>query len=87
MDQKLLLKEKDYELLNEKRQIVPKHSFHDPLINPPKIKTKKGANIKTIKESKPVGILGNNILERRGTKGIKSSQSGAIKNVLEEEID
>ena len=41
MDQKLLLKEKDYELLATKRQLVPKHSFHDPLMNPPKLKNKK----------------------------------------------
>jgi hypothetical protein len=36
MDQKLLLKEKDYELLAAKRTVPFKHSFNDPLINPPR---------------------------------------------------
>lgn len=40
MDTKLLLKEKDYELLETKRIISLKHAFNDPLINPPKRKAK-----------------------------------------------
>ena len=40
MDQKLFLKEKDYELLSAKRIVPLKHSFNDPLINPSKKKTK-----------------------------------------------
>lgn len=41
MDQKLLLKEKDYELLQTKRTVPTRHSFRDPLLNPPKFKPKK----------------------------------------------
>lgn len=40
MDQQLLLKEKDYELLSTKRTLQSKYSFHDPLINPPRRKLK-----------------------------------------------
>ena len=49
MDQKLLLKEKDYELLNNKRVLEGRHSFRDPLINPPKTKPKKGKPKKEVK--------------------------------------
>ena len=50
MDQKLLLKEKDYELLATKRLLIPKHSFNDPLINPKKQKNQRtNKNNKNIK--------------------------------------
>lgn len=72
MDQKLLLKEKDYELIATKRTLIPKHSFYDPLINPPKPKPKKTKPNQPQVVSKPTNILGNNILERRVTKPMKS---------------
>lgn len=34
--ERLLLKEKDYEVLQEKRLLAKKRAYHDPLINPPK---------------------------------------------------
>lgn len=72
MDQKLLLKEKDYELIATKRTLVPKHSFYDPLINPPKLKPKKNKHNQSQHLNKPSPILSNNILERRTTKPVKS---------------
>ncbi len=64
MDQKLLLKEKDYELLASKRKIEPKHSFNDPLINPPKRKkTNKSKNVS--RDISP--LLSNNILMKSTT--------------------
>lgn len=72
MDQKLLLKEKDYELLAGKRLMIGKHSFNDPLLNPPKPKPKKGRQTQINLQIKPVHVLANNILERRVSKPIKS---------------
>jgi hypothetical protein len=68
MDQKLLLKEKDYELMQTKRLLVPRHSFTDPLINPPKIKDKKKKNNPILVSSKPSKLLSNDVLERKTTK-------------------
>ena len=85
MDQKLLLKEKDYELLHTKRVLQGKHSFHDPLINPPKAQKKKGKNSKKGVEAKPTQSLANNILDRRGPKGTKTPVETDAKYGLEEE--
>jgi hypothetical protein len=52
MDQKLLLKEKDYELLSNKRAVQFKHSFNDPLVNPLKKKAKATKTIKAAPLSK-----------------------------------
>lgn len=73
MDQKLLLKEKDYELMASKRVLACKHSFQDPLINPPKPKVKKAKPNQPLSQPKPTNILGNNVLERRMTKPVKPS--------------
>lgn len=62
MDQKLLLKEKDYELLAEKRILRGKHSFVDPLINPPKPKPKKHRQTQNNLQTIPTNSLANNIL-------------------------
>lgn len=78
MDQKLLLKEKDYELIASKRKIEFNHSFNDPLINPPKrkIKGKKngmiGAEIKT---NPGIPMMSNNILGRSTIKPVKPQTS------------
>lgn len=40
-DTRLLLREKDYELMSVKAEIQFQVSFKDPLINPPKVKKNK----------------------------------------------
>jgi hypothetical protein len=87
MDQRLLLKEKDYELLHNKRIVETKHSFHDPLINPLKGKSKKTKNQKEKVENKPVNVLANNVLDRRGTKTVRSATVSDAKMVGEEEME
>lgn len=87
MNQKLLLREKDYELLTHKRILTPKHSFNDPLINPPKEKLKKPrtSNIKSIPKTN--NLLVNNVLERRPTKPVKALTPVEPKMMMEEEAE
>lgn len=72
MDTKLLLKEKDYELLETKRIIPFKHAFNDPLINPPKRKAKPTKALKAAPQPKEIGLPANNILSRL-SKPVKQS--------------
>lgn len=62
-----------------------KHSFRDPLINPPKNKGKTGKGAKAVKEGKPNIMLTNNILERRESKVSKPFASAELKLTMEEE--
>lgn len=54
--------------MQTKRVIVARHSFTDPLINPPKIKEKKKKSNPMLVSSKPSKLLSNDVLERRTTK-------------------
>lgn len=63
MDTRLLLKEKQYELLKNKRTAKFKHSINDPLINPLIAKKKIGKKpTQAIKQ--PLKTSANNILSR-----------------------
>lgn len=70
MDTRLLLKQKQYELLKTKRTLQVKHSFNDPLINPPIIKKKAGKKVagSLFKQQQKItsssSTLNNNILSR-----------------------
>lgn len=87
MDQKLLLKEKDYELLASKRTVQFKHSFNDPLINPPRKKQKPSRNIASASAlSKDANPLANNILSR-ANKTVRAPAAVEQKAAVEEEID
>jgi len=54
--------------LQTKRVLNGKHSFTDPLINPPKVKDIKKKNNPIAVQSKPSKVLSNDILERRPSK-------------------
>lgn len=54
--------------MQTKRVLNAKHSFTDPLINPPKIKDKKKKNNPIVSNTKTSKVLSNDILERRPTK-------------------
>ena len=62
-----------------------KHSFRDPLINPPKNRGKIGKGAKPDNEGKHNIMLTNNILERRESKVSKPFASADLKLGMEEE--
>lgn len=63
MDERLLLKEKDYEQAAIKRRIEFKHSFNDPLINPTKKKKTVKRDFLVAKPAEDSG-LHNNVLTK-----------------------
>jgi|688.fasta_scaffold1179146_1 hypothetical protein len=57
--------------MQTKRVLNAKHSFTDPLINPPKNKDKKKKNNLIVSYTKSSKILSNDVLERKTTKIIR----------------